>query len=96
MSDQGPVRHRGSQHGRRAPQLNRREFLRDIAATTAAAAGVVTLGYLAYSDDPVRWHEEAVHHLPDFRVEPSAMHPVLAVVRGVQAEPMVREAVAHL
>ncbi len=96
MSDQGPVRHRGSQHGRLAPQLTRREFLRDIAATTAAAAGAVALGYLAYSDDPVRRREEAVHRLRDFRVEPSAMHPVLAVVRGVQAEPMVREAVAQL
>jgi len=96
VSDRGSGQSRRSQHGRLAPQLTRREFLRDIAATTAAAAGAVALGYLAYSDDPVRRREEVVRHLPDFRVEPSAMHPVLAVVHGVRAEPMVREAVNRL
>jgi uncharacterized protein (DUF362 family) len=95
VSESGSGRRR-SQHGRLAPQLTRREFLRDVAATTAAAAGAVALGYLAYSDDPVRREEQVVHRLPDFRVEPSATHPVLAVVRGTEAEPMVREAVARL
>ncbi len=96
MSGSGPGKSRRSQHGRLAPQLTRREFLRDVAATTAAAAGAVALGYLAYSDDPVRREESVVHRLRDFRVEPSATHPVLAVVRGTEAEPMVREAVARL
>ncbi len=96
MTDSGAGRQRRSQHGRLAPRLTRREFLRDIAATTAAAAGAVALGYLAYSDDPVRRREAVVRRLPDFRVEPSAMYPVLAVVRGVEAEPMVREAIARL
>ncbi len=101
MSDEAPGRqtqgrHGGSQHGRPARRLTRRELLRDIAATTAAAAGVLTLGHLAYSDQPVRRREETVHRLQDFRVEPSAVRPVLAVVRGQQAEPMVREAVARL
>lgn len=96
MSEPNAPNHRRSQYGRLAGRLTRREFLRDIAATTAAAAGVVSLGYLAYSDEPVRRREEVVRQLPDFRIEPSAMHPVLAVVHGAQAEPMVREAVARL
>ena len=96
MSRQGGDKPHRSRHGRLAPPLTRREFLKDVAATTAVAAGAVTLGFLAYSDDPVRREETVVHRLPDFRVEPSAMHPLLAVVHGTQAEPMVREAIARL
>lgn len=96
MSGQEASKPRRSQYGRIAPQLTRREFLRDVAATTAVAAGAATLGLLAYSDDPVRREAPVVHRLADFRIEPSAMHPVLAVVHGTQAEPMVREAIARL
>lgn len=96
MSGQGTGKPQRSRYGRLALPLTRREFLKDVAATTAVAAGAVTLGFLAYSDDPVRREEPVVHRLPDFRVEPSATHPVLAVVHGTRAEPMVREAVARL
>jgi uncharacterized protein (DUF362 family) len=96
VSDADTGRPPRSRHRRLAPALTRREFLKDVAATTVVAAGAVTLGFLAYSDEPVHREAPVVRRLPDFRVEPSAMHPLLAVVHGTQPEAMVREAVARL
>lgn len=80
--------------------MTRRRFVRDLGLTAGAAAGFVALGLLSYSRDPVHRVEEQARQLKDFRVEPSAVLPELAVVHGAgvgtEVDAMVREAVDRL
>lgn len=85
----------GSKYHKTTP-LTRRDFLRDLALTGGAAAGFAALGLLSHSRDPVIHEPEPVYTLKDFRVEPSAVLPQLAVVRGTDADAMVRDAVSRL
>ncbi len=86
----------GSKFHRVQPIRSRREFMRDVAVTTGAAAGMAVLGYLSFSDEPVQRAKLAVRHFNDFRVPESSVLPQLAVVRGKVVAPMVREAMARL
>jgi uncharacterized protein (DUF362 family) len=85
-----------SQYHRVLSPMSRRRFVRNLGLTAGAAAGFVALGLVSYSREPVRRVEELARQLKDFRAEPSAIHPELAVVRGTQVEVMVREAVDRL
>jgi uncharacterized protein (DUF362 family) len=85
-----------SKYHRVLPPMTRRRFVRDLGLTAGAAAGFVTLGLLSFSREPVHRPEALVRRLKDFRVEPSSMHPELAVVRGTQVDAMVREALDRL
>lgn len=76
--------------------MTRREFLHNAAMTGGAAVGFAALGWLSYSDEPVRRAAEVLHHLPDFRVEPAAMAAQLAVARGPDPALLVREVVSRL
>ncbi len=87
---------KGSKYNRVLPVLTRRAFMRDLGITAGAAAGFTALGLLSYSREPVRQVEEPVHRWKDFRTETSELLPELAVVRGTQVEPMVREALSQL
>jgi uncharacterized protein (DUF362 family) len=86
----------GSRYHRRIADPSRRRFLRDLGLLSGAAAGFTALGLISRSDLPVRRPQEQVYRLPDFRIEASAVRPDLAVVHGLQVEPMVREAVQRL
>ncbi len=87
---------KGSRYKRVLPVVTRREFMRNLGITAGAAAGFTALGLLSYSKEPVLRTEEPVHHWKNFRIEPSGVLPELAVVRGTQVDPMVREAVGSL
>jgi len=87
---------KSSKYRRTLPDRTRRRFLLNAGLTAGAAAGFTALGLLSYSSEPVRRREETVHLLKDFRVEPSAVRPELAVVRGENVDHMVREAVEKL
>ncbi|MCP4699023.1 MAG: DUF362 domain-containing protein [Gammaproteobacteria bacterium] len=76
--------------------MTRREFMREAAVISGAAAGMAALGYLSYSDEPIRKITEEIKLLKDFRVPASSSFPVLAVVRGNNPERMVREAMDRL
>ncbi|MBF0369514.1 MAG: DUF362 domain-containing protein [Magnetococcales bacterium] len=86
----------GSDRNRVDPPLNRRQFIKRLAGTSGLALGLGVGGALVYSDKPIRRAPEIIHTLNDFRVPPSDHHPMMAVVRGSDAETMVREAVAKL
>jgi uncharacterized protein (DUF362 family) len=85
-----------SKYHRVLPPMTRRELIRNLGLTAGAAAGFVALGLSSYSREPVRQAEEPVRQLKDFRVEPSAVRPELAVVRGTRIDAMVREAADRL
>lgn len=85
-----------SQYHRILPPMTRRRFVRNLGLTTGAAVGFVALGLVSYNREPVRRTDELARVLKDFRVEPSNVHPELAVVRGTRVDAMVREAVDHL
>ncbi len=99
MSETDPTlkgRRQGSRIKQVEPEWSRRRFLLETGRTAAIAAGVGMVGYWAYSADPVRHQRQAVLTIPDFRVAPSTLHPVLVMVRGTSVEAMVRESVAAL
>ncbi len=74
----------------------RREFLRDLGATTLAAGGFIALGLLNYSDQPVREVLRTTKKLKDFRIQLPELLPRLALVHGSRVEAMVREAISLL
>lgn len=86
----------GSSHRQVVAPKTRREFLRDLGATALAAGGFTALGLLNYSGQPVWSRTEQASLLKDFRIALPEALPQLAVVRGTQVEPMVREALALL
>ncbi|MBF0195274.1 MAG: DUF362 domain-containing protein [Magnetococcales bacterium] len=74
----------------------RRLFLKRAGRLSGGAAFLAAGGYMAYSDDPVRRTPEKIHFLPDYRVEPSKMYPLMAIVRGSNVDSMVKQAVDKL
>ncbi len=86
----------GSKYRRTLPDPTRRRLLRNLGLTAGAAAGFTALGFMSRSDYPVNRVEEPVYSLKDYRVEPSAVLPQLAVVRGSDVKAMVHEAVFKL
>lgn len=86
----------GSKYKRVMPPRTRREFLRDLGATTLVAGGFTALGLLNYSEEPIRERLANAAKLKDFRVELSDAYRQLVVVHGSQVELMVREAISLL
>ncbi len=74
----------------------RREFLADLGRTAGVAAGFGALGWLGYSEEPVRRIERVAEKLKDFRVPFTEMMSHLAVVHGEDVDAMVREAMTML
>jgi uncharacterized protein (DUF362 family) len=71
-----------SKRCRKESDITRRQFIAKAAVTCGLAAGAGVWGYLSYSEDPVRRRSGTIYTLGDFRVPPSAVHPLIAVVRG--------------
>lgn len=90
------MKRQGSKYRRTLPDPTRRRFLLNTGLTAGAAAGFAALGLISYSREPVRRQEELIRTLKDFRVESSSVRPELVVVRGTDADHMVREAMAKL
>jgi uncharacterized protein (DUF362 family) len=84
---------KGSHFRRIQPLISRRDFLKQAGIATGLAAGFTALGFISHSDEAVRRRVEEIKILPDFRIESSALYPQLAVVRGLDAELLVREAI---
>ncbi|MEO5364282.1 MAG: hypothetical protein H7838_11755, partial [Magnetococcus sp. DMHC-8] len=78
------------------PAWSRRRFLVETGITAGLATGMGMLGYWAYSTEAVRTRRQEILTLRDFRVDATALHPDLVVVRGTAVEAMVREAVTVL
>lgn len=78
------------------PVLTRREFIRDVALTSTIAAGISATGYLSYSQEPLRPQPEKISKLKDFRITPSSLFPLLAVVHGTDTFKMVTVAINKL
>lgn len=87
-----PRKREGSKYHTILPARTRRQFLQDLAITGGAAAGVATLGWLSYSEEPVRVSAADNALLKDFRVPASEVLPQLAVVHGTDPGLMMRAA----
>jgi len=85
-----------SKYDKREPGISRRDFLLKTAATCGLAAAVGGWGYVFYSKDPVRRRDTKIFTFRDYRTEPSAVYPQLAVVRGRDAEKMVAAAIEKI
>ena len=85
-----------SKNDKREPALNRRQFLLKTAATCGLAAAAGTWGYIFYSKEPVRRSDRKIFTFKDFRTEASSVYPYLVVVRGKDAEKIVRAAIDRL
>lgn len=87
------AKRQGSKYASTIPDSSRRRLLLDLVKATGVAAAFVALGFVSYSELPVRPQLERVRRLRDFRVTPSSTLSELAVVHGTTVEPMVRAAI---
>jgi uncharacterized protein (DUF362 family) len=87
---------KGSKFNKTQPLVSRRDFLIQGGALFGLAAGFTALGLISHSDEAVRKREQVIKLLKDFRVEAAPVRPQLAVVHGLDAETMVREALTQL
>ncbi|MBF0282940.1 MAG: DUF362 domain-containing protein [Magnetococcales bacterium] len=78
------------------PDPTRRALLRGLATASGVALVSGGVGWLAYSDQPMRRRPDPLFTLKDFRVAPSELLPRLVIARGDQVEAMVRAAVERL
>ncbi len=76
--------------------MDRRKFLLKTAGAGSLALGAGLWGWLFYENTPVRKREEKIFTLKDYRIENSTAYNKLAIVRGNDAEKMVRAAVHKL
>ncbi|MBF0558313.1 MAG: DUF362 domain-containing protein [Nitrospirae bacterium] len=73
--------------------VSRREFLQKTASVCGLAAAAGLWGYTFYSKEPVRRSDTKIYTFRDYRVEDIKTYPHLAVVKGTDAERLVRAAV---
>ena len=85
-----------SKNNKREPEVDRRQFLLKTAVTFGVAAAAGTCGYVFYGKEPVRRSDNKVFTFKDYRVHASSVYPHLSVVRGKDAEKMVRAAIDKL
>jgi len=85
-----------SKHSRKEPDISRRKFLRNTAATCGLAAASGIWGYLAYSDKPVRRSSEKIHTFKNYRVPDSESYPSMVIVHGTEAASMAAAALSKL
>jgi len=85
-----------SKNNKREPKISRRRFLLRAAATCGVAAASGAWGFVFYSEEPVRRNDTKILTFKDFRTEEKKAYPHLAVVRGRDAEKMVRAAVERI
>ena len=85
-----------SKHHKKEPGISRRQFLLRTAATCGLAATAGVWGYVFFSKDPVRRSDSKIYTFKDFRTEDKAVYPKLAVVRGQDAEKLVRAAIEKI
>ena len=76
--------------------MSRRQFLLRTAATCGIAAAAGAWGYVFYSKEPVRRSDTKIFTFKDFRTEEKRVYPQLAVVRGKDADKMVRTAIEKI
>jgi uncharacterized protein (DUF362 family) len=81
---------------RRDALQGRRRFLQRAGRLSGGAAVLAAGGYMAYSEQPIQRQPEVINSIPDYRVEPSKLYPVMAVVGGLNVDAMVRQAVDNL
>lgn len=85
-----------SRNNRKEKVVSRRQFLQNTAVVCGGAAAAGLWGYLFYSKEPVRRSDTKIYTLRDYRVEDIKTYPNLAVVRGTDAERMVRAAIERI
>ena len=85
-----------SKHSKKEPDITRRKFLSKTAATCAIAAGAGLLGYLSYSENPVRRKSEKIYTFKNFQVPVSKDHPSIAIIHGKDVQKMSDEAMKKL
>lgn len=76
--------------------MDRRQFLIKAAAASAITAGIGALGYVFYSNDPVRRQAEKIYTFKDYRVPDSKAYPRLAIAHGREVEKMARATIDKL
>ena len=81
---------------RRVLHVGRRAFLQRAGYLAGGAVILTAGGFVAYSTEPVRRSPIEIKTLPDYRVEPSKLYPLLAIVRGSNVDDMVAQAVDKL
>ena len=85
-----------SKHDKKEPVMDRRQFLIKAAVTCTLSAGAGVLGYLFYSNEPVRRRDERIYTFKDYRVVDSKVYPKLSIVHGKDVEKMARAAIGKL
>jgi uncharacterized protein (DUF362 family) len=85
-----------SKNNRREPGITRRQFLLRTAGTCGLAAAAGAWGYVFYSREPVHRSDTKIFTFRDYRAEEKNVYPHLAVVRGKDADKMVRAAIERL
>ncbi|MBI5101124.1 MAG: DUF362 domain-containing protein [Nitrospirae bacterium] len=85
-----------SRNYKKQPVLSRRELLARTASVCGLAAAAGIWGYTFYSNDPVRRSAAKILTFRDYRTDVVKVYPELAVVRGRDAEKMVRAAVEKI
>lgn len=85
-----------SKHSKKEPDITRRKFLSKTATTCALAAGAGLLGYLSYSENPVRRKSEKIYTFKNFQVPVSKDHPSIAIIHGKDVQKMSDEAMKKL
>ena len=85
-----------SKNNKKEPQISRRQFLLRTAGTCGLAAAAGAWGYVFYSKDPVRRSDTKILTFKDYRTGENKVYPHLAVVRGKDAEKMVRAAIDRI
>ena len=77
-----------SKHSRKEPDISRRKFLRNTAATCGLVAATGVWGYLAYSDKSVRRSSEKIYSFKNYRTPDSKSHPSMVIVHGTEVNAM--------
>ncbi len=74
-----------SGHADKEKGLDRRGFIKKLAATGGVIAGAGLTGGIFYSDKPVRGEKERIFTLKSYRVPEDSLYPCLVAARGKDA-----------
>ncbi len=85
-----------SKYNKKEEGYSRRQFLLRTAAAFGLSAVAGVWGYVFYSKEPVRRSDSKIYTFRDYRVEEKKIYPQLAVVRGKDADKMVRAAIESI
>lgn len=85
-----------SGHAHKEKVLDRRGFIKKLAATGGVIAGAGLTGGIFYSDKPVRSEKEKVFTFKNYRVPENSRYPSIVAARGKDAEKAISAALDKL